>query len=74
MKVKTFFYSEGGQTLELVAQIDWGVYSPGNIQNLSGYGSKQPVLVDLTVSRSLDWMTSRDSLQSQHFSDSVFNH
>lgn len=64
----------GGQTLELVAWTDCGVCILGDIQNLAKYGTKQPALVDPTVSRGLDWMTSRGLLQSQQLCDCVINH
>lgn len=68
------FYSEGGQTLEVVVQTDCGVSNLGDIQNLTGYGTEQPALVDPTVSRGLDWITSGGPLQSQQLCDSVINH
>ena len=40
-----FFYSEGGETLEQVAQRDGICPMPGNIQDQVGWGSEQPDLV-----------------------------
>ncbi|KAK4824387.1 LOW QUALITY PROTEIN: hypothetical protein QYF61_014047 [Mycteria americana] len=46
-KKEKFFFT-GGQTLELVAQTDCRVSILGDIQNLTGYGTEQPALVDST--------------------------
>jgi len=44
------FYSEGGETLELVAQRCDGCPIPGDIQGWAGSGSEQPdVAVGVTV-------------------------
>jgi len=73
-KKKIFSYSEGGQTLEPIAQPHSRVSILGDVQNLTGYSTEQPALADPTVSRGLDWMTSRGPLQSQQVCDPVINH
>ena len=42
---KKFFYNEGGETLEQVAQLGNGGPVPGNIQGQVGWGSEQPDVV-----------------------------
>ena len=43
---KRFFYGEGGETPEQVAQRSSGGLIPGNIQGQAGRGSEQPGLVE----------------------------
>jgi len=42
---KKFFYGEGGETLEQIAQRSSGGLIPGNIRGQVGWGSEQPGLV-----------------------------
>ena len=43
---KTFFYDEGSETVEQVAQRSCGCPIPGNIQGQVGWGFEQPDLVE----------------------------
>lgn len=46
-----FFYCEGGQTLEQVAQTGCAISILGAIQNLNKYYSDQPTPGDIMISR-----------------------
>ena len=54
---KTYFYNEGGETLEQVAWRDGRCPIPGNVQRQVGQGSEQPDLVEdvLAHCRATGW-------------------
>ena len=45
-KTPFFFHFEGGETVEQVAQGDYGVSILGDIKNLTGYVPGKPALAD----------------------------
>ncbi|KAK4810947.1 hypothetical protein QYF61_013356 [Mycteria americana] len=48
---RVFFYNEGGETLEQVAQRSCGCSIPGSVQGQVGWGFEQPDLVEAAVQR-----------------------
>lgn len=64
---KTFFYCEGSQTLQQVAQRACGVSVLGDIENVTGHSPDQTTSVGATVGRELD--QTDDLFQPQPFCD-----
>ena len=66
-----FFYAEGGETLEQVAQRGGGCPIPGNIQ--AQLSKVIPLKVALLVAGGLDSITCKGPFQPQTFHDPVFH-